>query len=156
MTPVLPNLLLYILAKFFAYTVWSVFGIHLFASAERAANLEWTSPSGTSPKKWLAGAGYGLLRLLMGLFFGLLIWVLASTVAESFVNEPHRDLTTYLAVYVPIRLLEWSILAWIIARNSGKAIGYGWRLGGIAISCLADIPIIAAMGWELPLGRFFC
>ena len=151
------NLLLYLLAKFSAYTVWSVFGIYLLSSSERATDLQLTAATGPSPyKKWLAGAGYGLLRLFMGVFFGILIWVLASTLATSLTNAPHRDVITYLVVYVPVRLLEWSILAWIMARNSGKAIGYKWRLGGIAISCFADIPLIAAMGWELPLGRFFC
>ena len=31
-----------------------------------------------------------------------------------------------------------------------------WRLGGIAISCLADIPLIASLGGVVPVGRFLC
>jgi hypothetical protein len=30
-----------------------------------------------------------------------------------------------------------------------------WRLGGIVISCLADIPVIVDTG-GLPVGRFMC
>jgi hypothetical protein len=30
-----------------------------------------------------------------------------------------------------------------------------WRLGGIVISCLADVPIMVSMH-DLPIGRFMC
>jgi hypothetical protein len=32
----------------------------------------------------------------------------------------------------------------------------GWRLGGIVISCLADIPVIVSLGGNLAVGRFMC
>jgi hypothetical protein len=151
------HLLLYVLVKFIAYTVWCGLGIGLLWSLERAANVRLATAAGTSSqRKWFLAAGYGFLRLLMGVFFGILIWILGSMVATNIWNAPHRDVITYLAVYVPVRFVEWSILAWIMARNSAGGIGYGWRFGGIAISCLADIPLIAASGWMLPLGRFFC
>lgn len=150
------HLALYVLAKFFAYTVWCVLGIELLRSSEHATTGLLTTAPDTNPQKWLLANGYGLVRLLMGVFFGLLIWLLGSMVAETIVNAPGRDVITYLVVYVPVRWVEWTILAWFIARHSAKSIGYGWRLGGIAISCLADIPLIAAVGWMLPIGRFFC
>ncbi|HYL85146.1 MAG TPA: hypothetical protein VE263_12995 [Candidatus Angelobacter sp.] len=151
------HLLLYAVAKFIAYTVWCAVGIGLLWSLERAANVQLAAAAGTSSqRKWLLAAGYGFLRLLMGIFFGILIWILGTMLAVNIVNAPHRDVITYLAVYVPVRWVEWTILAWIIARNSANRIGYGWRFGGIAISCLADIPLIAATGWMLPIGRFFC
>lgn len=151
------HLALYLLAKFIAYTVWCAVGIQLLWSLERAANVKLLTAGGTSSqRKWLLASGYGLLRLLMGVFFGILIWILGTMVATNIVNAPHRDVITYLVVYIPVRWVEWTILAWILARNSAKGIGYGWRLGGIAISCLADIPLIAATGWMLPIGRFFC
>ena len=31
-----------------------------------------------------------------------------------------------------------------------------WRLGGIVISCLADIPLIISLGGVIPTGRFLC
>jgi hypothetical protein len=151
------QLTLYVVAKFAAYTVWSALGVQSLWSFERTANVQWATATGTSlGRKWLLASGYGLLRLLMGIFFGILIWMLATTVATTFWNTPHRDVVTYLVVYVPVRWIEWTILAWIIARNSAGSLGYRWRLGGIAISCIADLPLIAAMRWTLPLGRFFC
>jgi len=151
------HLILYILAKLIAYTVWCAVGIQLLWSSESVANIQLvTAVEKSSQRKWLLASGYGLLRLLMGVFFGILIWVLGTMVATNIVNAPHRDVITYLVVYIPVRWVEWTILAWILARSSAKGIGYGWRLGGIAISCLADIPLIAATGWMLPIGRFFC
>jgi len=151
------QLAIYVLAKFVAYAVWCAVGIQLLRSSERAANEPLMSADATSSsKKWLLAAGYGLLRLLMGVFFGIVIWLVGTMVAGSLWKAPQRDFITYLLVYVPVRWVEWTILAWILARNSPQRIGYGWRFGGIAISCLADIPVIAAAGWILPLGRFFC
>lgn len=151
------HLALYVLAKFIAYTVWCAVGIQLLWSFERAANVQLTNARGAGwQRKWLLASGYGLLRLVMGIFFGLLIWILGTMVAQNLGNARHRGILTYLVIYVPVRWVEWTILAWIMARNSAKGIGYGWRLGGIAISCLADVPLIAATGWMLPIGRFFC
>lgn len=31
-----------------------------------------------------------------------------------------------------------------------------WRLGGIVISCVADIPFIEAFNGPIPTGRFLC
>lgn len=152
----------YILAKFVAYTLWCALGIQFLWSAERDANAQLATASRTTfgkttfGNKWLLASGYGLLRLLMGVCFGIVIWILGSLVAASIMNAPHPDVIVYFAVYVPVRWVEWTILDWLMARKAAVGIGYKWRLGGIAISCLADLPVIAAMGWELPLGRFFC
>ena len=153
----MPHLGLYMLAKFVAYTVWCGVGIQLIGSYESRANVQSATGGGTpSWRKWFLAIGYGLFRLLMGVFFGLLIWIVGTSVAADIWGAPHRDVITYLLVYVPVRWIEWTILAWIIARSSAGNLGYGWRLGGVGISCLADIPLIAATGWTLPLGRFFC
>ena len=153
----MPHIGLYVLAKFIAYTVWCGVGIRLLWSFERRENVQWATARGTSAmKQWFLATVYGALRLLMGVFFGLIIWIVGTMVAANIWGAPHRDVITYLLVYVPVRWVEWTILAWLIARSSAGSLDYRWRLGGIAISCLADIPVIAAMGWELPLGRFFC
>lgn len=147
----------YVLAKFIAYTAWCAVGIQQLWRAERAASVALASAAGTGVGRqvFLASA-YGLLRLFMGVFFGILIWIAGTMVAASMFDAPHRDVLVYLAVYVPVRWVEWTILAWLMARSSGTRLGYTWRFGGIAISCLADIPLIASTGWTLPLGRFFC
>jgi hypothetical protein len=92
----------------------------------------------------------------MGIVFGVVIWLVGTEVAGSLWDTPHRDIITYLVVYVPVRWIEWTILAWLIARNAAGSIDYRWCFGGIGISCLADLPLIASTGWMLPLGRFFC
>jgi hypothetical protein len=70
----------------------------------------------------------------------------------------------YLAVYVPVRWIEWGLIALIVtpdARHFG-AFWLGanrrdrlWRLCGIAASCCADVPVLVAVG-GLPVGRFMC
>ena len=61
--------------------------------------------------------------------------------------------TLSLLVYLPIRWLEWSIVAVIVDldRRSARNLFVGdigasrlWRVGGMAISCLFDLPMIVA------------
>jgi len=61
--------------------------------------------------------------------------------------------------------VEWSIMAMLILPGpmslSQRIAGTGqsdrlWRLGGIAISCIADIPLIASLGGAIPVGRILC
>lgn len=160
------NLVVYIASKFIAYTLWSAFGIGLLRSPESVIDGSATTASRIGPlKKWLLAIVYGVLRLLMGVIFGLLIWQLSTMVALAIHAAPGRDFITYLLVYVPVRWVEWTIMAVLILPGhvyfSEWIVGAGrtdrlWRLGGIAISCLADIPLIAMADWSLPIGRFFC
>jgi hypothetical protein len=68
-------------------------------------------------------------------------------------------------VYVPVRWVEWGIIEALLlspaARGArGFLLGGGgaarrWRLGGAALSCLADVPLMLASG-GLPVGRLMC
>lgn len=155
----------YVLVKFVAYTAWSALGIQWLRS-----NLSGNADVLSQPTKnetrsdWLPAIGFGFLRLFMGVFFGLLIWVVSSALAEHTTPWIVRDAAIYAAVYVPVRWIEWTILAWLIARQFRKVswifrwsdIATRWRLGGVLISCLADIPLIISLGGIIPVGRFFC
>jgi hypothetical protein len=62
-----------------------------------------------------------------------------------------------------VRWIEWSIMAAILVPGSFGQFFVGaakpdrlWRLGGIVISCLADIPLILSLGGVIPTGRFLC
>ena len=76
-----------------------------------------------------------------------------------------ENLIAYLSVYVPVRWIEWTIMALLIlpgpisplqgVAGGGRADRL-WRLGGIVISCLADIPLIVSLGGVIPVGRFLC
>jgi hypothetical protein len=81
----------------------------------------------------------------------------------------HNLLLQYLAVYVPVRWFEWGVMELLVARNhrnpfnlfviGGNGRSRLWRLGGIVVSHLADIPMILMGGGVhemLPIGRFLC
>lgn len=108
---------------------------------------------------------YGFLRLLMGLFFGVVIWLISSIVLSHIGYGLPQNILTYVLVYVPVRWIEWSIMATVILPDSFSLLRWisgtsprdrNWRLGGIVISCLADIPLIASLGGVIPTGRFLC
>lgn len=142
---------LYFVAKLVTYCIWCYVGLRLFQPATRLM-----------PAKAL---GFGILRLFMGFFFGILIYFVSSALITHIGAGLPENTITYLAVYVPIRWIEWSIMSALLARNTPSTspwiLGWGprdryWRLGGIVISCLADIPLIYSLGGIIPTGRFMC
>jgi hypothetical protein len=141
--------LLYIGIKFLAYSAWIFWG-------QRALRSE----SSPSP---LGSLALGFLRLCLGLFFGVLIYLLCATLLSHLGYGLAPNIFTYLAVYVPVRWIEWSIMTVILLPGSFAQFFVGvakpdrlWRLGGIVISCLADIPLIIGLGGVIPTGRFLC
>lgn len=138
--------LLYALIKAIVYISWCGQGARLHGHTDRLV---------------LRAFLYGLLRLAMGVILGLfLIFWLVNVLSTVVPNH----LLLYLAVYVPVRWLEWSLMAVImdLEHRTWRSFLVGdtsasrlWRLGGIAISCVADIPMIISIG-GLPLGRFMC
>ncbi len=145
------NPIYYFVAKFIAYCVWCYVGVRLFRSGERLA----------IPR----ALGLGTLRLLMGVVFGYLIFLLITALFSSLTPSLPANFITYLIVYVPVRWIEWTIMAvlilpgpvyfseWVTTTGRKDRL---WRLGGIVISCFADIPLIAFLGGVIPVGRFFC
>jgi hypothetical protein len=109
--------------------------------------------------------GLGILRSFMGLGFGLGIWFVGSMVYGALSHLPAPSALTYLLVYVPVRWLEWSIMLVTVCPPCRSTAGFFlglakgdrlWRLGGIVLSCLSDIPMIISLGGILPVGRFMC
>jgi hypothetical protein len=137
---------LYAVLKGGAYMVWCGYGAKVHGHRDRI---------------WLKGVVYGLLRAVMGAVLGLLLilWLVNALALAT-----QNNLLLYLAVYVPVRWLEWSLLAVVMDRDH-RSLGHFllgptarsrlWRVGGIAISCLADIPMILSLN-GLPVGRFMC
>ncbi|HXT24008.1 MAG TPA: hypothetical protein VN749_04160 [Candidatus Eisenbacteria bacterium] len=140
---------LYLGIKLAAYGLWCFLGLAKLragrdASAGRALML-------------------GFVRLLLGLLFGVVIWLASSVVLSRLGYGLPQNVVAYLLVYVPVRWLEWSIMAVILVPGSVSEFLLGarkpdrlWRLGGILISCLADIPLIISLGGVIPTGRFLC
>src|SRR5262245_28520133 len=86
------------------------------------------------------GVFYGTIRILLGFFFGILIYFLSSAVITSLPAGLPENVITYLLVYVPVRWVEWSIMATLILPGpmplAQRIAGTGqndrlWRLGGI-------------------------
>ncbi len=142
---------LYFVVKLVAYCVWCYVGLRLFQPEAKLL-----------PARAL---GFGLLRLFMGFFFGIVIYFFGSATVQAIGTGLPQNTLTYLFVYVPVRWIEWSIMAAILYRGTTRPYPWFfgeksrdryWRLGGIAISCLADAPLIAAFGGVIPTGRFMC
>jgi len=142
---------LYLVGKLLAYSAWCFFGLRLF-QPQLSGSL-------------VRGVLYGAIRFSLGFFFGILIYLLSSVLITSLAPGLPENVITYLAVYVPVRWIEWSILALLVLRDPVSPLQWFtgstrtdrlWRLGGIGISCVADIPLIAAFGGVIPVGRFLC
>jgi vacuolar-type H+-ATPase subunit I/STV1 len=143
--------LLYFGLKFLAYTAWCFFGLCQFRADQQSC--------------FTRSLVFGFLRLLLGFFFGVLIFIASMAMIAALGSSLSQNVATYLLVYVPVRWIEWAIMAVLIVPNSASfsawAMGTStkdrlWRFGGIAISCLADIPVIASLGGVVPVGRFLC
>jgi hypothetical protein len=141
----------YVGGKFVAYSAWCYFGLRTFQAG--------------NPREIGRALVYGAMRLLLGFVFGILIYVLSSALVTSLSPGLSENLIAYLAVYVPVRWIEWSIMTFLILPGPKSPLQWIagtqrndrlWRLGGIAISCLADIPLIAGLHGQLPVGRFLC
>lgn len=142
---------LYFVVKLIAYCIWCYVGLRMF------------QPEGKLlPARAL---GFGVVRLVMGFFFGILIYFFSGFALSILGSGLPQNIIAYLAVYVPVRWIEWSIMSALLsgkgASPSPWVFGWSprdrcWRLGGIIISCLADIPLIYSLGGVIPTGRFLC
>ena len=108
---------------------------------------------------------HGLVRLFMGFGFGAVIFLtsvfLVAGLSEIGVaSYSLASFVAYILIYVPIRWVEWTLMERIIVKRKMKLfnqdrISTKWRIWGIAISCLADLPIIIAQGGII-IGRINC
>jgi hypothetical protein len=139
-TGYLVGMVIYLLVKMLAYTAWSYWGICLFAPKTK--------------HRFSLASIYGIIRLLMGVLLG--IYLFQYTLAMN--NAIDNSLLTYVSIYIPARICEWSCMVFIISRTpmQFKHVVL-WVIGGILISCLADIPWGIMNGGQIvPHGRPFC
>src|SRR5438477_7031521 len=89
-------LVIYGAAKFIAYSCWCQVGLRLVrpVGAGRAAALR-----------------LGAVRWLLGLGFGVAVFFAAGSIDAADVAS------TYVAIYTPVRAIEWSIVAFLIVRD---------------------------------------
>lgn len=135
-----PWMIVYITGKMIAYTFWSYIGIVLFSTKVK--------------HKIPLSIFYGFIRLVMGFLLGVFIF----TYALKMNNAIDNSLLTYLAIYVPARVFEWSLMFVLISRSySNWKYMILWIICGIIISCTADIPLGFVSNWDIvPHGRPLC
>jgi hypothetical protein len=130
---------LYVSAKLATYSAWSWLGLRLLAP--RAANLG-------------RAIGYGLVRVVIGIGFGILVFLFYRTDNENL-------LAKYLAIYIPIRFVEWGLLAIFILQVQAiqerrwRRI-LAWVAGGIPASFAADLLSPEGLAGHFCVGRCLC
>ena len=132
----------YALTKLVAYCLWCLLGLRLLDPAQVT---------------FLRAIKFGALRWLLGLAFGVMAAIaLGSVSSESVVR-------LYFGVYVPLRVVEWSIMAFLIHRavhsepsSSGSAMRWLWVLGGIVVSFGTDLASPEGMAGRFCVGRCLC
>ena len=82
----------YLGVKFLAYSVWCYFGLHKFRREQSAA--------------FTGALAYGFLRLFLGFFFGVLIFLISSALMSVLGSGLSQNVATYLVVYLPVRWIE--------------------------------------------------
>lgn len=128
----------YIVVKYAAYMWWCSVGLTRLA------------PERPNPIR--KAAVLGAFRLALGIGLGLFIYVAALSMNNATRNAP----LTYVSIYVPVRVLEWTVMHVFVARKFQWPASVGWILGGIIVSCLADVPLGMMNGGVVPVGRPFC
>ena len=129
--------LLYVVVKLLAYSAWCWVG------------LRWLRNIGSIG----AASAYGFLRLFVGIVFGVVIFF-------SYQPPAKNLLAPYLAIYAPIRLVEWLIIAGVFAMKSESPLPRGkallWCLGGILVSFAADLASPEGVAGHFCIGRCLC
>lgn len=125
--------LVYLVVKAICYIAWCGLGAKIHGHTDRIT---------------LKAFVYGFVRLAIGVILGAFAIARLSAWLGEVLQNP---LAVYGIAYVPVRWVEWSLMAFIMDREhqtvSNFLVGETWRsrlwrLGGIAISCLADIPLL--------------
>ena len=137
--------------------VWAVpafFGVKYLAySAYCYAGLAWLRKTAVG-RPWLHAFGLALLRMGMGVALGtsLITYFSRFHTSTNRLGIPEwfgSWIWTYAICYGILRLLEWSLMAYLSSgrtvRFSGRAVS--WAVGGVSLSFLTDwIGFASAIG----------
>ena len=138
------SLTFYAVAKFLAYTAWCYLG------------LRWVDPDAATAS---SAFRLGTMRWMLGLGFGIAVGIGVGSI------DPDAVARTYFVVYTPVRVLEWGIMAYIIAspleRRSPPWLVAAkrlplWCLAGILVSFSTDLLSPAGLEGRFCVGRCLC
>jgi len=91
---------------------------------------------------------YGFVRLVIGVILGAFAIANLSIWMSELIKNP---VVVYAIAYLPVRWVEWSLMAVLMDQEHRTVPNFFfgltwksrlWRLGGMAISCLADLPLL--------------
>jgi hypothetical protein len=128
---------LYIAVKLICYIAWCWVGLRVWR---------------VSSARFIRAAGFGTLRLAIGVAFGLVIFLVFPTQRQDL-------LWKYVVIYAPVRMAEWFILAVIMRRKSDNQTSLKslmWCLGGIVVSFAADFASPEGVAGHFCVGRCLC
>ena len=141
----LAGLLSYVGLKLVGYSVWGYVGV------------QWLSPGYPTPVR--RALALGVLRLLLGWLTGMLVGPFVLVTGTRGIS------VFYFSGLAIVRFLEWAVIGALLPPSGASATDRGflggggpglvWRVGGILVSYLADLPFLIAEG-GLPHGRIFC
>jgi len=129
--------LFYIAVKLISYIAWCWVALRLWEASSTSL---------------IRAAGFGILRLAIGVAFGLAIFFAVPT-------QPENVMWKYVAIYAPVRMVEWFIMALIIGRTSDNETPLNsilWCLGGIVVSFAADFASPEGVAGHFCVGRCLC
>ena len=129
--------LLYVAVKLIAYIAWCWLGLRL-----------WRVGSAT----FISAIALGSLRLAIGVVFGVTIFLAGPISDEHLIWK-------YIAIYTPVRMVEWFILAALIGRKSDTQTVFNlvlWCVGGIVVSFVADFASPEGVAGHFCIGRCLC
>jgi hypothetical protein len=135
-------LLAYAVAKYLAYSAWCYVG--LLRADPTAASTS-------------ASLRLGAARWLLGLFFGVVAFFLVGSI------DAQAAARTYFVVYSPVRIVEWGIMALVIASRVRQASISAtvlrlplWLIGGVVVSFLTDLLSPEGLQGRFCVGRCLC
>lgn len=133
---------LYAAIKFLAYSAWCYVGL-------RAARL-------SGPTAGLS-LRLGAVRWSIGLLLGIAVFFAVGSI------DADATLRTYVAIYTPVRIVEWAIMAILVARrlerhNISTAVPplVFWCAGGIVVSFVTDMLSPEGLQGRFCVGRCLC
>ncbi len=128
---------LYVAVKLISYIAWCWVGLRLWRAGSTSL---------------LSAAGFGILRLAIGVAFGVAIFLVVPT-------QPEDVIWKYVVIYTPVRVVEWFIMALIIGGASDNQTildSVLWCLGGIVVSFAADFASPEGVAGHFCVGRCLC
>ena len=141
----------YVSVKLICYIGWSWVALRLWRGST-SIPWSWVGLRLLRESAIRKAIGFGILRLAIGVAFGITIFIIVPVQRDEVFWK-------YLAIYTPVRMVEWLILAGIIGRSSERQTTRSvvlWCLGGIVVSFAADFASPEGVAGHFCVGRCLC